>query len=876
MKINIRYLGIIVADFDLADTDREYVVGRADDCDIRLTKDFISRRHGKFYFEDSQWWYQDLRENHPHYHSEPQVMNNSNMIELENDIDILTNDFLNQHETKIYNFKDLQRMSEPKLTAKFWVVASLLVVFALGGGFFVNKNLGPKSSTALLEHVGERFVEFEMVKDEGLENEFIAKELLEEKDFKANVGFCSGFLVKPQVVMTASHCILGADGITPMANFQLKSHDGVKHQVDKVLGLDLSRDIILLEVKTLKGYPHFELKGKHEIGEAVYTVGNVHGEGMAVRDGTISSLTKDPNNPNIEYLRYSAGTSPGNSGGPLVDAYGNVAGLVFARSNAAENYNLSAPYSTLKKFLDKFDDPSKAHKIEVNTEKLIFGAYLSAQYQKFNFFNKSANSNKAFYQQETQDKLNNIVFTIEIPTDYQNFKSTVFNSALQAMDDKMKEVEGSLLEDKKLGFKWINHANEKHPVLVPRRLNDSYLTLDQLTLDYLWESNILILEPGSYYDMKPDDHSYTFSSSDNVFPKNFGRKKRAEFPQYLRTYVDTYSSIFANETSLVMIDYSADEPVELDEKKYTKSFKFEGNFVLSPYLVTYPFIRPKKRKEFKIKNIEFVDAGEVIDAYGRKWRKSKFVLLRDIHLYRYCLDYPQAQMCLNKPYAVQDTALIPQMEKNYIRYHLSEKILDLNFWTVDSLANYLAQPDKVSYEFKDVALTKQQENYEIEYKHFGLKYKLSHQPKQMKIQPALVKFKDSAPKWVTIGHQTYHAAKKGKNAFICRSELDFPKLKTSYLAEYYHSNKKYDDIAKKKLTMEMSKAPKKEQANLKRQIASVDKISLTKNVKVSDFKSKHWDETLKVYQACREVIKNDYSEGFYMGDFIQPPTGMFD
>ena len=37
-----------------------------------------------------------------------------------------------------------------------------------------------------------------------------------------------------------------------------------------------------------------------------------------------------PDEPDVKFIRYSAGTSPGNSGGPLLDARGRIVALVFA------------------------------------------------------------------------------------------------------------------------------------------------------------------------------------------------------------------------------------------------------------------------------------------------------------------------------------------------------------------------------------------------------------------------------------------------------------------------------------------------------------------------------------------------------------------
>ena len=95
---------------------------------------------------------------------------------------------------------------------------------------------------------------------------------------------------------------------------------------------------------------------------------------------------------------------------------------------------------------------------------------------------------------------------------------------------------------------------------------------------------------------------------------------------------------------------------------------------------------------------------------------------------------------------------------------------------------------------------------------------------------------------------------------ICRSEIDFPKLKTSYLAEMYHKRK-----MRKKDSLGVSDKTDRKVANTE----GLDKV------KVSSFKTKNWKGELKVYQACREVFKVEYDEGYHMGEFVNPPADVF-
>jgi hypothetical protein len=61
-----------------------------------------------------------------------------------------------------------------------------------------------------------------------------------------------------------------------------------------------------------------------------------------IRDGLLTSMTPEDQDGRWKWLRFSAATSPGNSGGPLLDSRGRVVGIVIARS-AGENLNYGLP-----------------------------------------------------------------------------------------------------------------------------------------------------------------------------------------------------------------------------------------------------------------------------------------------------------------------------------------------------------------------------------------------------------------------------------------------------------------------------------------------------------------------------------------------------
>lgn len=94
--------------------------------------------------------------------------------------------------------------------------------------------------------------------------------------------------------------------------------------------------------------------GSLRVGEAVYAVGNPGGLGRllehTVSEGIVSSLTR--NVGDVLYVQTTAAVNPGNSGGPLVNARGQVVGLVTLKSSFEEGIGFALPSELMEHFLD--------------------------------------------------------------------------------------------------------------------------------------------------------------------------------------------------------------------------------------------------------------------------------------------------------------------------------------------------------------------------------------------------------------------------------------------------------------------------------------------------------------------------------------------
>jgi serine protease Do len=90
-----------------------------------------------------------------------------------------------------------------------------------------------------------------------------------------------------------------------------------------------------------------------QLDQPVFAVGTALGEGIVIRDGLYTSNTPEDQDGRWKWIRFSAAASPGNSGGPLLDALGKVIGVVIAKS-PNENLNYALPIGIV------LDAPGKA------------------------------------------------------------------------------------------------------------------------------------------------------------------------------------------------------------------------------------------------------------------------------------------------------------------------------------------------------------------------------------------------------------------------------------------------------------------------------------------------------------------------------------
>jgi S1-C subfamily serine protease len=163
---------------------------------------------------------------------------------------------------------------------------------------------------------------------------------------QARLGGGSGVFVAPDgYALTNHHVVAGASAI------EAELADGRTLLAD-VVGLDPATDLALLKLASSGSFPHAPLgdSNRVRVGDFVLAVGSPFGLARTVTLGIVSALGRTlPGGAgrHIEgVIQTDALLNPGNSGGPLVDARGQVIGINTAVQLGAQGICFAVPSNT--------------------------------------------------------------------------------------------------------------------------------------------------------------------------------------------------------------------------------------------------------------------------------------------------------------------------------------------------------------------------------------------------------------------------------------------------------------------------------------------------------------------------------------------------
>jgi S1-C subfamily serine protease len=140
--------------------------------------------------------------------------------------------------------------------------------------------------------------------------------------------------IKDGIAVTSWHAVAGARRV--IARFST----GEEFDVSGLIDRDAVRDVALVRVK-VAGRPALKLAASDPVvGARAYVVGSPLGLDFSISEGLISQVrTVD----NVRHLQFTCAASPGNSGGPLLNAQGEVVGVVSFQLAEGQNINFALP-----------------------------------------------------------------------------------------------------------------------------------------------------------------------------------------------------------------------------------------------------------------------------------------------------------------------------------------------------------------------------------------------------------------------------------------------------------------------------------------------------------------------------------------------------
>jgi serine protease Do len=207
----------------------------------------------------------------------------------------------------------------------------------------------------------------------------------------------SAFLVAPRLLVTNAHV---ADAGSPVLAV------GPVRIPLKILRTDEKNDLALLSVDVdLTSRPLPLTSVAVSPGEQVFAIGNPEGLEKTISQGIISGLRKRGDR---DLLQVTSPISHGSSGGPILNAKGEVVGVAVGMLEDGQNLNFAVPVAYVRAILEQKADAATALNVDgsLGDAKDLFSKRAQAEY---------SDDPSSEYQQQTR-KLRELMETIVAST----------------------------------------------------------------------------------------------------------------------------------------------------------------------------------------------------------------------------------------------------------------------------------------------------------------------------------------------------------------------------------------------------------------------------------------------------------------------------
>jgi hypothetical protein len=751
MKIFLRHLGHILDQAELV--GGELTIGRSRENNLKVALPFISRKHGLVYPSDGKWLYQDFRVGHPNYSPDPVEITRDAIIDIEGGVELIAEDRL---------FDAITLVMRRALTPD-----------------------------GIFRAIRSKVVEFETILREEDIEDFRQYAGMTEEDFQASAGFATGFLVGPGIVLTAFHCLRQRNYIDVDIHFGLRTQDGKLHKPGCILGFDTKRDYLFLHAPSLEPYGHLEISTDYRIGSKVYTVGNVMGEGIAIREGILASRTRDANQPEIDHLRFSAASSPGNSGGPLVNGFGEAIGVVYA-GNFTENYNLASPAEALLEGKKRFVDDRSPKEVQIDCASFLnFEPMRLLQFLGFPYVPSWGESPEYMLPFQI------LTARVKVPSDLKVFAGDLLSGFSRVLRLEYDKVLERMAGDGKGEIRWSSQVSDQVRVVAPRFADPDAEEWERKEGVGLLAPCYSALLPPINYSLRAALTSWRDSGVFSVQPFGLiaqlaciesdsdGREPTAKYSSSARYKM--YLEELANQPHIAYLfrwNSAATRPVLSTPRDPQRVMKELAQPLGALFDTRYtPFARPKSQRPFSIDEIdEAVSVGEVIDEKGRRWNLFTCQMFNAITIHRFELPIPNGAFYVSWAAMTTEPELTTAIRSNFVRYLLSEITPGMIFWEVDPLIADLKEGrTDAAFWYRDVGLSRMAGGgLQARLRTLGLEFEVTTfaTPRLVRFNGMLVS-DHGQPKWIASGFDVM--AGEGESLEMYGVEVELEEFRTSTL-----------------------------------------------------------------------------------------------
>lgn len=174
----------------------------------------------------------------------------------------------------------------------------------------------------------------------------------------------TGFILdRSGLIATNLHVIEGE----PAIKVKLHNNRG-EYPVVSIAGIDRDHDLALMRIQPNGALSSVRLGDSNtaSAGDKVYAIGNPLGMDYSITDGLISQVRHL--SPELTILQISAPISPGSSGGPLFNQFGEVIGVTTMIVAQGQNINLAVPANYLRPMMQQLQNIAVGEFVKATTD----------------------------------------------------------------------------------------------------------------------------------------------------------------------------------------------------------------------------------------------------------------------------------------------------------------------------------------------------------------------------------------------------------------------------------------------------------------------------------------------------------------------------